>query len=108
MRSETGAAADSAADTHQIIDRRGDIENRYWLSVYCLFAGTQPEDSLRMMPRTLDGIDRIKQVEKIEGLVAPGHTSDLPITLEPIVYLAAEMDIGAGKACSEDRLRPKL
>jgi hypothetical protein len=39
-----------------------------------------------MMARTLDGIDRIKQVEKIKGLVAPGHSSDLPITLEPIVY----------------------
>ena len=108
MRSETGAAADSAADTHQIIDRRGNIEDRDRLVVYRMFAGTQPEDPLRMMARALDSIDRVKQVEKIKVLVAPGHSSDLPIILEPIVYLAAEMDIGAGKVCSKDGLRPEL
>ena len=112
MRNETGAAdgiaADPVADTHQIIDRRGNIEDLDRLVVYRMFAGTQPEDPLRMMARTLDGIDRIKHVKKIKGLVAPGYSSDLPVTLEPIVYLAAEMDIGAGKACSKDCLRPKL
>jgi hypothetical protein len=80
MRDETGAADGPVADTHH------NIEDRDRLVVYRMFAGTQPEDPLRMMARTLDGIDRIKQVEKIKGLVAPGHSSDLPITLEPIVY----------------------
>ena len=61
-----------------------------------------------MMARALDGIDRIKQVKKIQGLVASGRSSDLPIILEPIVYLAPEMDIGAGKACSKDCLAPSF
>ena len=108
MRNETGAAADFAADTHQIIDRRRNIEDRDRLVVYRMFAGTQPEDPLRMMARALDSIDRVKQVEEIKALVAPGHSSDLPIILEPIVYLAAEMDIGAGNVCSKDGLRPEL
>ena len=60
MRNETGAAADFAADTHQIIDRRGDIKNRDRLGVYPMFAGTLPEHSFRMMPCTFDGIYRIK------------------------------------------------
>ena len=70
MRNQTGAAdrvaANPVADIHQIIDRRGDIENRDRLVVYCMLAGTQPEDPLRMMARALDGIDRIKQVKKIK------------------------------------------
>ena len=76
--------------------------------MYRMFAGTQPEDSLRMMPRTLDRIDRIKQVEEIKRLVAPRHPADLSILLEPVVYLAAEMDVGVGKSCSENRVLPEL
>ena len=111
MRNETGAAdgiAADVADTYQIIDRRGNIENRDRPVVYRMFAGTQPQDALRMMARALDRIDRIKQVKKIKGFIAPGHSSDLPIALEPIEYLAAEMDIGAGKVSSKDRLLPEL
>src|SRR5438105_10710190 len=100
MRDETGAAdgiaADPVADTHQIIDRRGNIEDRDRLVVYRMFAGTQPENPLRMMARALNSIDRVKQGEKIKVIVAPGHASDLPIILEPIVYLAAEMGMRAG------------
>src|SRR5438105_15255403 len=111
MRNETGAAdgiaADPVADTHQLIDRRGNIEDRDRLVVNRMFAGMKPQDPLRMMARTLDGIDRIKHVKKIKGLVAPGHSGDLPVTLEPIVYLTAEMDIGAGKACSKHSGRSK-
>jgi hypothetical protein len=61
-----------------------------------------------MVACALDGINRIKQVEKIKGLVAPGHSTDLPIILEPIVYLATELDLVAGKVRSEDCLLPKL
>ena len=76
--------------------------------MYGVLSGMHPKDPLRMVACALDGINRIKQVEKIKGLVAPGHSTDLPITLEPIVYLATEMDIGAGKVRSEDCLLPKL
>ena len=34
---------------------------------------TQPENALRMMPPTLDGVDRVKQVEKVKRLVSAGH-----------------------------------
>src|SRR5438067_13938892 len=104
MRNETGAAdgiaADPVADTHQIIERRGNIEDRDRLVVYRMFAGMQPQDPLRMMSRTLDGVDRMKHVKKTKGLVAPGHFGDLSVTLEPIVYLTSEMAIGIGEAYS--------
>ena len=76
-----GRVPDRTANAHQIVDRRGDIEYRHRPAVYCVFAGMHPKDSLGMMAAALDGINRMKHVEKIEGLVAPGHSTDLPITL---------------------------
>jgi hypothetical protein len=76
-----GRVPDRTANAHQIAYRRGDIEYRRRPAVYCVFAGMHPKDSLGMMARALDGINRIKQVEKIHAIVASGHPTNFPITL---------------------------
>ena len=72
-----GCLCDRIANSHQIVDRWGDIGYRHRLAVYCVFSGTHPKDPLRMMARALDGIDRIKQIEKIKGLLAQERRANL-------------------------------
>jgi len=117
IRTETGNEGDAAhgvnpdrvAHAHQIVDRWRDIEDRCRLRVYGVFARAYPENPLRVVPRTLDGVDRIKQVEEVERLVAPGHSADFAaITIAPVEYLAAEMNVGAGSLARKSRASPSF
>src|SRR6516165_5530532 len=77
--------------------------------MYRVLAGVNPKDPLRVMAGALDGIDSVQQVEKIKRLVAPGHSADLPsVTVDLVEYLAAQVNVGAGKSCAEDPLIAEL
>src|SRR5207237_3577984 len=85
-----GIGADHVANADQLVDCGSDIEDRHRLGMDRMFDGMHPKNPLRVMPRALDRVACIKQVEKMEVLVAPGHPADLPaIAIPPVKYVAA-------------------